>query len=149
MRYSDFSSQTQPPRPLVPVPSIETSIELNLPAGQAGHTSTPHSPPSTPPPAFVESQKQQQLKRDPTEPEQQDPTLLSTTRWFVLFYLFFFVRVVETRPHTRFAWYASENNTGQTDGPTDRRTDTTSFRDATAHLKKGKQGGYEKEGGWK
>ena len=28
-----------------------------------------------------------------------------------------------------------ENNAGQTDDPTDRRTDTTSFTDATAHLK--------------
>ena len=31
--------------------------------------------------------------------------------------------------------FTFENNTGPTDGPTDLRTDTTSYRDATAHLK--------------
>ena len=37
--------------------------------------------------------------------------------------------------------FTFENNTGRTDGPTDRRsdgrTDTTSYRDATTHLKRG------------
>ena len=32
--------------------------------------------------------------------------------------------------------FTFENNTGPTDGRTDRRTDTTSYRDATAHLKR-------------
>ena len=40
--------------------------------------------------------------------------------------------------------FTFKNNTGRTDGPTDRRTDgptdTTSYRDATAHLKTGKNG---------
>ena len=36
----------------------------------------------------------------------------------------------EKRPYSSF-----ENNMGQADGLTDRRTDTTSYRDATAHLK--------------
>ena len=31
--------------------------------------------------------------------------------------------------------FTFENNTGRTYGPMDRRTDTTSYRDATAHLK--------------
>ena len=41
---------------------------------------------------------------------------------------------------TRCAWYAFENNAGQTDlrtyGRTYGRTDTPSYRDATAHLKR-------------
>ena len=35
--------------------------------------------------------------------------------------------------------FTIENNTGHTDGRTDRRTDTTSYRDATAHLKTWKE----------
>ena len=31
--------------------------------------------------------------------------------------------------------FTFENNAGRTDGQTDRRTDTTSYRDTTAHLK--------------
>ena len=47
----------------------------------------------------------------------------------------------QSRIHsTRCAQYASENNWGQTDrrndGPTDLRTDSTSYRDAQSHLKK-------------
>ena len=49
--------------------------------------------------------------------------------------------VRETRPDTRHKMRlvcvlsTFENNTGRTYGPTDRRTDTTSYGDATAHLK--------------
>ena len=52
----------------------------------------------------------------------------------------------KTRPDTRHKMrlvcvlFTFENNTGYTDGPTDLRTDgrtdTTSYRDATAHLKR-------------
>ena len=48
----------------------------------------------------------------------------------------------KTRPDTRHKMrqvcvlFTFENNTGlRTYGPTDQRTDTTSYRDATAHLK--------------
>ena len=46
-----------------------------------------------------------------------------------------------TRQDTRnkirlvFVLFTFENYTGQTDEPTDGRTDTTSYRDAAAHLK--------------
>ena len=49
--------------------------------------------------------------------------------------------MIETRPDTRHKMrlvcvlFTFENNTGQTDGPMDGRTDTTSYRDAMAHLK--------------
>ena len=39
---------------------------------------------------------------------------------------------------TRCILSAFENNTGRTYGPTDGRTDTTSYKDATVHLKIGK-----------
>ena len=47
----------------------------------------------------------------------------------------------KTRPDTRHKMrlvcvlFTLENNTGRTYGHTDLRTDTTSYRDATAHLK--------------
>ena len=52
------------------------------------------------------------------------------------------IRLIRTRPDTRHKMrlvcvlFTFENNTGPTYGPTDRRTDTTSYRDATAHLKR-------------
>ena len=57
-----------------------------------------------------------------------------------------------TRPDTRHkirlvcVLSTFENNTGRTYGPTDRRTDATSYRDATAHLKTCMEKGEDKFG---
>ena len=62
----------------------------------------------------------------------------------------------KTRPDTRHKMrllcvlFTFENNTGPTDGssdgPRDGRTDTTSYRNATAHLKRGKQEARKEQG---
>ena len=63
--------------------------------------------------------------------------------------------LIRTRPDTRHKMrlvcvlFTFENNTGRTYGPTGGRTDTTSYRDATAHLKTAKKGSHGKLTRWK